>query len=429
MALPANVGFCEVTGRFIQAVIDGSDVNRDPEGVPITGLTITFKASVPRVINAGATPPTTIELLPVTVHTDTDGVLVDATSVAGIYLVASDDADLNPHGWTYQATVSAPTLAAYSFSFVAPVDGVIDLSTVIQVPANPGTELQAWTLAVAETAANVAASQAILDEFNDVIPDQTGNAGKYLKTDGADLSWGTPAGGGGGGAVDSVNTQTGDVVLDYTDVGADAAGAAAAAQTVAAADATSKVATETTRAETAEALLAPKASPVFTGDPKAPTPTAGDNDTSIATTAFVKAAIDLLINGAPGALDTLKEIADQLATDESAVSALVTTVAGKVPATRQVNGHALSADVTIAQSDIAGLVAALAALAPLASPALTGNPTVPTQTAGDSSTKVASTAFVTGAIATLMPVYVLAPSDPDPVSGTSPAGFYFHRTT
>jgi hypothetical protein len=41
--------------------------------------------------------------------------------------------------------------------------------------------------------------------------------------------------------------------------------------------------TDTTRA--------PLASPVFTGDPKAPTPTAGDNDTSIATTAFVTAAV------------------------------------------------------------------------------------------------------------------------------------------
>src|SRR4029077_3845290 len=35
---------------------------------------------------------------------------------------------------------------------------------------------------------------------------------------------------------------------------------------------------------------APLASPVFTGNPTAPTPTAGDNDTSIATTAFVTAA-------------------------------------------------------------------------------------------------------------------------------------------
>lgn len=34
---------------------------------------------------------------------------------------------------------------------------------------------------------------------------------------------------------------------------------------------------------------APLASPVFTGDPKAPTPATGDNDTSVATTAFVKA--------------------------------------------------------------------------------------------------------------------------------------------
>jgi hypothetical protein len=40
--------------------------------------------------------------------------------------------------------------------------------------------------------------------------------------------------------------------------------------------------------------VAPIASPTFTGDPKAPTPTAGDNDTSVATTAFVQAAKSLL---------------------------------------------------------------------------------------------------------------------------------------
>jgi len=37
------------------------------------------------------------------------------------------------------------------------------------------------------------------------------------------------------------------------------------------------------------ALKAPIASPTFTGDPKAPTPATADNDTSIATTAYVKA--------------------------------------------------------------------------------------------------------------------------------------------
>jgi len=39
------------------------------------------------------------------------------------------------------------------------------------------------------------------------------------------------------------------------------------------------------------AILAPLASPVFTGDPQAPTPTAGDSDTSIATTGFVASAV------------------------------------------------------------------------------------------------------------------------------------------
>lgn len=38
-------------------------------------------------------------------------------------------------------------------------------------------------------------------------------------------------------------------------------------------------------------LRAPLASPAFTGNPTAPTPTAGDNDTSLATTAFVTAAV------------------------------------------------------------------------------------------------------------------------------------------
>jgi len=40
-----------------------------------------------------------------------------------------------------------------------------------------------------------------------------------------------------------------------------------------------------------DGVYAPVASPVFNGNPRAPTPAAGDNDTSVATTAFVNNAI------------------------------------------------------------------------------------------------------------------------------------------
>lgn len=68
--------------------------------------------------------------------------------------------------------------------------------------------------------------------------------------------------------------------------------------------------------------------------------------------AAVDARVQLIVGAAPAALDTLVEIAAQLATDESAVSALTTAVAGKVSTSRTVNGHALTSDVTVTKSDV-----------------------------------------------------------------------------
>lgn len=55
--------------------------------------------------------------------------------------------------------------------------------------------------------------------------------------------------------------------------------------------------------------FAPLNNPVFTGDPQAPTPAPGDNDTSIATTAFVTAAITAAAPSG-GKLDTLITLTD-----------------------------------------------------------------------------------------------------------------------
>lgn len=63
---------------------------------------------------------------------------------------------------------------------------------------------------------------------------------------------------------------------------------------------------------------------------------------------------------------------------------------------------AATASHTHAQADISGLVAALALLAPLASPALAGTPTAPTAPAGTATTQIATTAFVATALAALV---------------------------
>jgi hypothetical protein len=100
---------------------------------------------------------------------------------------------------------------------------------------------------------------------------------------------------------------------------------------------------------------APIVSPTFTGTPAAPTPTAGDQSTKLATTQFVATAI----NNLPAGVSTF-------------------------------NGR--SGAVTQQLTDITSVGGA-----PLASPNFSGTPIGPTPTAGDNSTRLATTAFVMGA--------------------------------
>ena len=114
---------------------------------------------------------------------------------------------------------------------------------------------------------------------------------------------------------------------------------------------------------------APLNSPHLSGTPTVPTASQGTNSTQIANTAFVKAAITALINGAPGTLDTLKEIAAAINNDPNF--------------SKTINN-------------------ALALKAPLASPALTGIPTAPTAAQGTNNTQIATTAYVRAAISALV---------------------------
>ncbi|PWC18261.1 hypothetical protein DDT56_05110, partial [Brenneria corticis] len=75
---------------------------------------------------------------------------------------------------------------------------------------------------------------------------------------------------------------------------------------------------------------APLASPIFTGTPMAPTAAQTVNNTQIATTAFVKAAIAALVNGSPAALDTLEELAVALGDDPNFSTTVLNALAGKL---------------------------------------------------------------------------------------------------
>lgn len=117
-----------------------------------------------------------------------------------------------------------------------------------------------------------------------------------------------------------------------------------------------------------------------------PTLALGTSTTDGATTAFVNAAIAVVIDSAPAPLNTLNKLAAALGND----SKFSTTMAS-----------------------LLGLKA------PLASPALTGNPTTPTPAVGDNDKSIANTEFVQLALAS----YGLAPksqnvNDLDALRGT-----------
>ena len=192
---------------------------------------------------------------------------------------------------------------------------------------------------------------------------------------------------------------------------------------------------------TALAAKAPLASPALTGTPTAPTAAAGTNTTQIATTAFVKAAVDASASGlnifktvkvgstnivADSATDTLTlEAGDNItltpdatndkvtitATDTT-YSAATTSAAGLMSAAdkEKLDGIATGANKTTVDSSLSSsstnpvqnkvINTALGNKANLASPTFTGTPKAPTAAAGTNTTQLATTAFVKNAVDT-----------------------------
>jgi len=118
MALPVNVGKGTVIGTFV-----------DSSGIAATGQ-ITFTPSPARLLDATSSPPTTI--LPKT---------VTANLVAGAFsvdLLATNDPDVNPSGFTYLVAFQLSGVTVPSFSISVPEGVTVDLATVSPIPSANG---------------------------------------------------------------------------------------------------------------------------------------------------------------------------------------------------------------------------------------------------------------------------------------------------
>ena len=233
--------------------------------------------------------------------------------------------------------------------------------------------------------------------------------GQALCWNGTDWVPETVAGGGGGGTVDSVVAGT-DINVDATDPANPVVSVPASTF-----DDYGLSATETSRAEAAEALLAPLASAALTGSPTAPTKTALTDNTDIATTAYTDAAV--------GVETSRAETAEALLAPKA--SPALTGVPTAPTATALTDDTQLAttayADTAVGVEKTRAL-AAEGLLAPLASPALTGTPTAPTRTALTDNTDIATTAYADAAVAVELSRAETAEASNLPLAGGTMSG-------
>lgn len=322
----ADLNYVKITGRFGLVVADGSDADTFPDHVfPDTG-TVTFTPNAPSPIQFNSTEgPLLIGMSKVTATIDSQGRL-SQNGTPGVWLLDPSSPNLSVRNWTYKVEFSdiksgstSVTIPAQTFM---PASGSeTDLATLVPVATTPGVTYPAVTGIIFEGVKYT--GDVDLDEL--------------------DL-------GSGGGAVESVNGQAGLVVLDADDVGAKPASYVPAWGEV-----TGKPATfaPTIGATATTAVAGNDARLTNARTPTAHThPSSAITDFSAAVTAIAESTLAALVDGAPGTMDTLNELAAALADDPNFATTMTTALAGKAP---------LSHAHTIA--NVTGLQAALDAKA------------------------------------------------------------------
>ncbi|OJX72842.1 hypothetical protein [Leifsonia sp. 71-9] len=320
-----------VHGRIYVSVGDTVDAGRAPDQVGTNGTAI-FSANVERVITTtvgaeqislpqkitaqvvnGALQWLGTDDVPLTANLDSAGNSLGWQWRVDWALTYTDPTTNSPQrvtltGWAFDVKVynaAAPLVAGVNPTLTqittqAPVNVA---SSALLAKGDPGSPME-LTIGTVSTTTDPAAAAVTITPTSDPLK----KALNFV------IPVGAGGGGGGGtGTVSKVNgvspDGSGALVLSPANIGAAAAvdvqtaqatasnalQAASSAQSAANAAQTTANAAQSGLASKADAGsilgLAPINSPTFAGDPKAPTPATTDNDTSLATTAFVRAAI------------------------------------------------------------------------------------------------------------------------------------------
>ncbi len=272
-----------------------------PGGITATAVTGTYTTATGSPLNGSITFQPSTELTDAALGVDIPPYPLTYQLANGAFttapLVDDSNTGLGPAGWAYQVTLEITGVPDPMIWFVQVPhsSSPVDISTLS--PVVPGGGFTGYLPLVGGA---LSGSLTLTGTPPLVIPASAG-AGKVLTSDGSGHGAWQAAGAGV-----TLDTTSGDIAA----LGTQAAGGTGKAADAGHVHPLTGVATaaaltaETARATSAEALLAPKASPALTGSPTAPTQSALDNSAKIATTAYADAAVAAGGGGGGGGLPT-----------------------------------------------------------------------------------------------------------------------------
>ena len=208
MPLPAGVGTCTVTGLYL-----------DAEGAPVAGSVVFYLAQ---------------PLIDASDHVIVTPGPYTATLTSGAFSLAlpySDNTAVQPTGFSYQVFEQVPGGRSYYIQLPRALGATVDLAALVPSPSpsQPLWGVQFGQLSTANTWTALNDFTGGLQVAGTTIVSPPGGTTEFLRGDG---TWQAPP----SGAVTSVNSHTGAVVLTSTDVGAIPTSAEGAASGVATLD-------------------------------------------------------------------------------------------------------------------------------------------------------------------------------------------------